>query len=76
MKLLSSCALLFALAPSCALAQGEGARAGEPSWGFEQRPRDGERLRSAAFAPDRLAERFGLPKTASSGFYGIGSYEF
>lgn len=29
-----------------------------------------------AFAPDRLAERFGLPKTASSGFYGIGSYEF
>ena len=29
-----------------------------------------------AFAPDRLADSFGLPKTASSGFYGIGSYEF
>ncbi|MEM9521416.1 MAG: TauD/TfdA family dioxygenase [Actinomycetota bacterium] len=30
----------------------------------------------AAFAPGRLADNFGLPKTASSGFYGIGSYEF
>lgn len=29
-----------------------------------------------AYAPGRQAENFGLPKTASSGFYGIGSYEF
>lgn len=28
------------------------------------------------FAPDRVGANFGLPKTASSGFYGIGSYEF
>ncbi len=29
-----------------------------------------------AFAPDRVAEKFGLPKTASSGFYGTGGYDF
>jgi len=29
-----------------------------------------------AFAPDRIADRFALPKTASSGFYGVGGYEF
>jgi taurine dioxygenase len=29
-----------------------------------------------AFAPDRIGERFDLPKTASSGYFGIGSYEF
>lgn len=29
-----------------------------------------------AYRPDRIGDGFGLPKTASSGFYGIGSYEF
>lgn len=29
-----------------------------------------------AFAPDRIAETFGLPKTAASGFYGTGGYDF
>ena len=32
--------------------------------------------RPVAHAPDRIGEPFGLSKTASSGFYGIGSYEF
>ena len=32
--------------------------------------------RPAAHAPEAIGEPFGLPKTASSGFYGIGSYEF
>ncbi|MAM32339.1 MAG: taurine dioxygenase [Acidimicrobiaceae bacterium] len=32
--------------------------------------------RPAAHAPGAIGEPFGLPKTASSGFYGIGSYEF
>ena len=32
--------------------------------------------RPVAYLPDRVGEPFGLPKTASSGFYGIGSYEF
>lgn len=32
--------------------------------------------RPVAFAPDRIADSFGLPKSASSGFYGIGGYEF
>lgn len=32
--------------------------------------------RPQAYAPDSIGEPFGLPKTASSGFYGIGSYEF
>lgn len=32
--------------------------------------------RPVAHTPDRIGEPFGLPKSASSGFYGIGSYEF
>lgn len=32
--------------------------------------------RPVAHTPDRIGDSFGLPKTASSGFYGIGSYEF
>ena len=32
--------------------------------------------RPAAHTPEAIGEPFGLPKTASSGFYGIGSYEF
>ena len=32
--------------------------------------------RPAAHSPGAIGEPFGLPKTASSGFYGIGSYEF